>query len=342
MNPRFEFVDLLDIEYRDESDRFLIDGLVSTSATLIAGLQESGKTSLAIHLVHSLLSGQPFAGRQAKGGPHVVCWMGSDPDWRNDLRDSVLKEWPGRDRVLTLTEPAQDLRSTDNATLVNAWIELGTDLEERGVTVLVIDNLTGFGGSRGLNKTEEFTPLTNALTTICDRGIAVILIAHSAKGFNGTGNGGRPGGGVGIPGWRRVGLGISGDGRSKTRKVEKEGNHGKPFTMKFTELNRFSYSLDPTTEAVPDPPGSANRNDETARKRAEALLDAEAEHRANQTAAGKWLAENDPVGVLTGNAESGRTTVRNLMKLGWLGKADGGTALVAGHRLTTETQEQAA
>lgn len=328
-------------------DLFLIDGLLSTSATVISGRSESGKTNLTSHIAHALLTGESFLGREVRGGPHRVFWLGGDPSWARELDNSIAKGVQNWFRMDDSNPLILRLKSNDSGELTSTWIDFGHYLVAEGVSVLVVDSATAYVGQYGLDKIQEVQPFLNVLTHITGLGIAVILIAHSPKGGReGHRSAGKPGGSEAIIAWRRVGIEVHGDGTvTENRKVTVMGNRVPQTEFVFRTLSSTEYELRSAKDkmrkvAKEESPeeeshSSRKRKLDPMQVRAHALLGAPQEARRNQSAAGEWLAVNDPCGGVK-SADAGRTTSGRMVKAQVLLQETSGR-LIAGPNLRSES-----
>lgn len=334
---RYEWthIDMCDrvMEEYDPSRHFIVDGLMSSTATLVSGLPESQKSTFTLHMMKAISSEPDFLGRAIYGGPHRVFWIGGDPGWDEELDDSALRGLPNVHRIAADNPNVSRLASPDRVTAADAWEDLAAYVSRLGVTVIVVDGLTAFAGGNGLDKVGEVQPFFGCLNQFIHRGIAVVLIAHAPKG-SGTGrNPGKPLGSTAITGWRRVGIEVMGDGTSGGfRTIRVMGNRVRPSTLTFSMLTPFEIALasdQPVASgAEPAPrPKKADRDYEVAVRRAQALLAAPRRVLGTDSSAGAWLAMNDPEGRIHSEG-SGRKTVAKLRHGGFLKEESG--IIVAG------------
>ena len=160
-------------EKTDEPTPWIIDGLVCPWLTLLSGQPKHGKTTLAGHVVNSLLNGTPLFNKEVKQGAHKVAWMGYDGGWKEELRERLETS---ANRNIILYDP---IRSLDDS----MWWQLALDMQEKGITLFVLDHLYGMAGNLGLNDANNFALLANLLRPIYeDFGIAVLVLAQAGKG----------------------------------------------------------------------------------------------------------------------------------------------------------------
>ena len=77
---------VLGSEWVEESEEFLIDGLVCDSLTLISGQPKSGKSALALHIAQALLGEETILNRTVKRTVKKIGWMGFDLKWKRELQ----------------------------------------------------------------------------------------------------------------------------------------------------------------------------------------------------------------------------------------------------------------
>ncbi len=101
-------------DYRHRTGEFLIGGLLAPSVTLLTGASEAGKSTLARHIVLSLLSDAPLMG-ETDHRRHVIHWAGTDSGWRDEFKKDAAK-LPGlvdHDERLCLFPDGADIGSFD-------------------------------------------------------------------------------------------------------------------------------------------------------------------------------------------------------------------------------------
>jgi archaellum biogenesis ATPase FlaH len=160
----------------------LIDHLLPLGViTLLAGDPKAGKTTLTWHMVHSVLTGEPFADRDATQGG--VIWVGSDAGWRNELATRNAGSYdnlffPNEETLRALKSYGSDRK---------AWREAVTSLTEEikrhEVKLVVIDHLLGFAiGDDGADRPEHIKPWMDAISQVAEEcNIAILVLVHNSK-----------------------------------------------------------------------------------------------------------------------------------------------------------------
>lgn len=144
---------------------------------MLVGQPFIGKSWLALHMIHALVTDSPLLGRHVQGGPHVVAYVPTDGGAasHDSARAASLQLPKGRlficDRldIATWADPALAVREA------RGW-------RRRGVTCAVFDPLLNFiPGTGEVNSDAHMRPVTRALQAVADEGIAVLVVHHSPK-----------------------------------------------------------------------------------------------------------------------------------------------------------------
>jgi hypothetical protein len=165
----------------------LVEGLWSQHLTVVVGQPYVGKTFLVLHLAKAYITGRPLLGR-AVAVPHdrpTVCYVGTD--------DGAAEE---------VTERATLLGVPSDRFYVATWAGVPADAQvdqqariwrERGVTAVILDNLSGMVGAADINSNKEMAPALDLLKRLSQHGLHVLLVHHAAKpGYKGEGGGKTP------------------------------------------------------------------------------------------------------------------------------------------------------
>jgi hypothetical protein len=130
-------------------------------------------------MVISMITGEPFLGRQTNLGKRKVAWMGFDSGWVNELRNNSQNKVDGS---LLLQNPLTSLALDD-------WRMLGNNLTRAGIGYLVIDHLYGLGGHLNLNENQEAARIMNCLQVLVrEYQIPILLLAQATKNQRGAGS----------------------------------------------------------------------------------------------------------------------------------------------------------
>ena len=171
MENKFHKVMIDDIE--QETEPWLIDGMVCPWLTLLSGQPKHGKTILAGHIATALINNQPLLGKAVKPGDHQIAWMGYDGGWRDEIVSRLKSR--ANNKIATYAP----IRTIDE----NLWREFAHTLKEDGTTLLILDHLYGMAGTIGLNDANNFAILANLLRPIYEEyKIPVLVLAQAGKG----------------------------------------------------------------------------------------------------------------------------------------------------------------
>ncbi len=160
-----------DIE--QETEPWLVEGMVCPWLTLLSGQPKHGKTILAGHIATALINGEPLLGKQVKSGQHKIAWMGYDGGWRNEINSRLKSR--ANNQIATYAP----IRTIDEL----LWREFASALKEDDTTLFVLDHLYGMAGTIGLNDANNFAILANLLRPIYEEfKIPVLVLAQAGKG----------------------------------------------------------------------------------------------------------------------------------------------------------------
>jgi len=155
----------------DTSNMWVIEGLLCPQLTLLSGQPKMGKSTLAGHIAMSLISNQPILGRSVNAAERRVAWMGFDGGWRNETTNRWNDKSLGQIKML-------QMRGLNPF----AWEQLGEQLKDQGIGLLVIDHLYGLAGTINLNDAAEAAQVLMCIRPIYEKyGIPILLIAQSTK-----------------------------------------------------------------------------------------------------------------------------------------------------------------
>lgn len=160
----------------------LIDGIFDPFGTVVVGQPFAGKTWLALNVAAALATGRKlFLGRDVRRGCHRVVYIGTDPGSRHVAAERLRAMGvPGEAPIRLDRLPARADDSDTWALTVRQW-------ERERVSAVILDNLLGATPENGdMNQTDTAGPLLRRLASVADAGIAVMAIAHPAKGGGAT------------------------------------------------------------------------------------------------------------------------------------------------------------
>lgn len=212
-------------EWEDGSEEWLIPFLLCDSLTLLSGEPKTGKTSLACHLVRSLLTKVEILGMHPTQKDIKVAWMGFDFKWRREVKE----------RLPDLLDKIHFPNTVDYKQ-ADEWKELANQMIEKGINLLVIDHLYGLSAGADLDRQNQiqavYAPIIELIETT---GAAVLLVTQGARG-----GGGRAAHSVASDGTARWLLRMTGAG--KIKKLTAVGNNAESKIIKM-ELTPFKIQM---------------------------------------------------------------------------------------------------
>jgi hypothetical protein len=177
---------------------WLIEGWLATSATMVTGAPESGKSTLVASMAASVVSGNPLLGSEVKTDrPGPVLVIASDP--------SDISQWAKKGHSLGVPSGSWELITFDRT----RWDAYEILAAESQAKLVVFDNITS-ALEEGVNEANPQAILA-PLTRILNAGTPVVVIHHSGKGGSKD-----PMGPTAYQAWRRHGVHISGKGEHRT------------------------------------------------------------------------------------------------------------------------------
>lgn len=166
-------------DYPDLADDWPIEGLLCPYITILSGQPKVGKSTISLHMVIAMITGEPFIGRSVNLAKRKVAWMGFDSGWVNELRNNSENKIDG---ALLLQNPLTSL-------VLDDWRQLGENLTKAGIGYVVIDHLYGLGGHLNLNENQEASKIMNCLQVLVrEYQIPVLLLAQATKNQRGAGS----------------------------------------------------------------------------------------------------------------------------------------------------------
>lgn len=224
---------------------WLIEGWLATSATMVTGLPESGKSTLVASMAAAVASGDSWLGSEVKTErPGPVLVIVSDP--------SDISQWAKKGADLGISDGAWELINFDR-TRWDAYVDLVAELQPK---LLVFDNITS-ALEEGINEANP-RAILGPLTRILDTGTPVVVIHHSGKDRSRD-----PMGPTAYQAWRRHGIHIAGKGERRT--LTRAGNLGAwdGVAVRGSELgSAIQFAID--EEASGKPTRSPQRMDDNA------------------------------------------------------------------------------
>lgn len=165
---------LMEAELRET---WLVDGLISSTSTLVYGEAKVGKSFLMSAMIAALQSGGEFLGRQVPDDREfsvAVCW--TDDGGAADYASQIQTVIPDGTSVRAEYYALSVMRYED-------WDNLHQDIVASGHNVVLIDNLTqALDGS--INDDSAVTRFFHGVRLFTRSGIPVIIVGHSSEKAN--------------------------------------------------------------------------------------------------------------------------------------------------------------
>lgn len=172
------FADALNMAETGED--FVIDGLITTGATLLYGEPNAGKSLMAAGIVASLVTGEPFLGREVKGTRKVaVCWSDDRAPAEYGKRITPLLPEGSTDDVMFYCMPI--MRS------VEQWQRLYDQVTNDGCDFVIFDVMTQIIDGDA-NDGPPVAKFFDGVRRFTRDGIPALVITHSSEK---SGEGGR-------------------------------------------------------------------------------------------------------------------------------------------------------
>ena len=179
-----------DIKSSTRDGQFLIDGMLSTKMTILAGDPKSGKSFLTVAMVAALVNGDAeFLGHAIPRRLHKVAFALTDPDGPGETAQRFNDALPDPD-VIVIGEIRGDTDSPDY------WARQCAELVALEVELLVLDNVLGcIDGD--IAEPKAARAFLDRLDPIMLAGIPILVVTHTAKAaaaYGGAGVGAAIGG----------------------------------------------------------------------------------------------------------------------------------------------------
>jgi hypothetical protein len=301
-------------DYPEFTSNWPIDGLLCPYITILSGQPKVGKSTISLHMVISMITGESFLGRKTNLEKKKVAWMGFDSGWVGELRKNSQGKVNGS---LLLQNPLTSLS-------LEHWRMLGTNLTGQGVGYLVVDHLYGLGGHLNLNENQEAARIMNCLQVLVrEFQIPILLLAQATKNQRGAGSMAHSNL---FKGNARVLLELAGTRRDGKRALTVSGNEVPSETLQVY--------LGPLTLDLAQKEKSSERKqqrdfDGNVMKAMKILSEAQPGDLENTATAGRLAYK---IGI-SGTDEAGRKMVGRLLKAELL--AVGPNGLIQGHNCVT-------
>lgn len=237
---------LLELELSGHTD-FLIDGVVSSAVTTIIGDPYIGKTSMALDIVRSLITGEPFLGRPVSKTLDRVAFLCTDPSGNITVAQRAKRAGLDGRRVLTQQfYPPESWRE---------WREAVEIFRRERIGAIVVDNTTDIAGDS--NDPREVKKITDGLRLWSDNGATILNLHHRNKvgGYFGS---------TLWQKWTRIELELTGNPRFPNRRLRSKANDAEPVDLALT----FDPGTSPAFTVAADELAARRRSRETLDKNA--------------------------------------------------------------------------
>jgi hypothetical protein len=170
-------------EFREHLGRqqpWLIDGLVSSTVNILKGREKVGKSHLVNDIAdHLLSSADSYLGRRVFPFQGKVAIASLDPGAGFETCDrfeAMQRDYGDR---LQLTNQLP----IDNVLDPYDWATFADELREDDVRLFILDNLlAAVAADADVNSGSEVAPFLRGITLMCNKGVAVLVVAHTGKG----------------------------------------------------------------------------------------------------------------------------------------------------------------
>lgn len=206
--------EVLDVPEDDDAYDWVIPGLLERGDRMgITAAEGAGKSTLLRQFaVLSAAGVHPFTGSQiAPVNVLVVDAENSERQWRRKTRGLAYNaQMQGvrdpADHLALHCVPVMDIARPNDLGQIHRWV----DQSDPGL--LVIGPLYRVAGGKTLNTDEDAAPVLNALDTIRDRGVTILIEMHAGHATSPSGERNlRPRGSAALLGWPEFGLGLRRD-----------------------------------------------------------------------------------------------------------------------------------
>lgn len=205
--------EVLNVPEEDDAYDWAIPGLLERQDRLMLSAGEGvGKSTFLRQFATMSAAGlHPFEHSDIEPlNVLVIDAENSERQWRRAVRGlteraAMVGQRDPRDHLALHTVPPMDITNANDLGKIHRWID-----ESRPDLVLLGPLYRMTGGS--LNKEEEAKPVLNALDSIRERDVAMLIEVHAGLDKDGTGERGlRPRGSSTLLGWPEFGLGLRRD-----------------------------------------------------------------------------------------------------------------------------------
>lgn len=292
---------------RLDKPSWLVEGLISSSLTLVSGKPKSGKSGMIQNFVAAVLTNRSFLGRPVLRSVERIIVVGTDPDAVVEYRDRLVGAG------VTVSDAGSRLILVKALRLDSHMCHLlAQQLMPSGRDVLVLDHLSDMEGDFN-SQADVANVFSNIRAAAGDATIIVLAHSSTAVGQNGFSTK-KPLGSTVIEGKARWIVHVEARGMDK-RVLTTRGNSGRG---EIVHLQAGAHAADFSVESVEstDKEQAAQR-----RERSKATLDRRAEqYRWYQTNC-QGLSKAEASRKLSGEfGDSATSWANRLTPKGWLGR----------------------
>ncbi|MGY1618594.1 AAA family ATPase [Geodermatophilus sp. SYSU D00691] len=155
----------------EDRARFVVEGLLHATTTLVYGLSEAGKTWLMVDMIKALVAGTCWLGQPVHGGARRCLVLAADAGGEWEYAERLGNGF--EDTVLLARPPAVD---------VDRWQTLAQNTAAAGFGVVLVDNLYAWAGAVDMNSNAEVARPLACLGAVARAGVAVVLVHHTNSG----------------------------------------------------------------------------------------------------------------------------------------------------------------
>lgn len=211
--------EVLDVPEEDDAYDWVIPGLLERQDRLMLSAGEGVGKSTFLRQIATLAAGgiHPFQfSRIEPLNVLVIDAENSERQWRRAVRSlsenvAIQGQRDPRDHLALHCVPVMDIAKPNDLGQIHRWID-----ESKPDIVLLGPLYRMTGGS--LNKEEDAKPVLNALDSIRERDVAMLIEVHAGLDKDSTGERGlRPRGSSTLIGWPEFGLGLRRDKKIEGR-----------------------------------------------------------------------------------------------------------------------------
>lgn len=155
---------------------YLVEGIIGTGLTILAGAPKGGKSCLCMALAHAVGNNELFLGQKVVSGSTLYCTF-----------EDTLSRVKERVSQMKLTPSSKCYVTTQQRTLANGLIDFVCDFrrEHPDMVLLILDTLQWVRDStRKMSYANDVAELAVLKQLSQKLGISIIVVHHTRKGIN--------------------------------------------------------------------------------------------------------------------------------------------------------------